>query len=568
MYRKAFTSLAALPCEICFRRRRPCIIDSEGFRGPASDITTKRPPRKVWGLLLAVAVNPEFEATMEDVGGLRAAAEARTTPVVAAHKKLPPTISLSVWISRSPIPAPLLWGALLFGDDSSLGLERLLGMGSFPLRWRLLMITCIDMIGMNYPVKVASVAMIIPLLTPYARDLGASTTLLGLMGSLFGSVQLFSSPVLGFLSDMYPRRTVLMICLLAGSVGYAIIPLVPSVPILIMSRIITGLFRQTLTIMKAWISDITKPIERRQQLSFFYASTAMAFAIAPALGGMLAEDYGYRVPFTVATGILLFNVLLVRTTLPSDSKLGNSESAVEKSKDFRTSNVSPNEGDVASKDKKCRKSSKLTFASLRPKVQKLMIVRLVIGGGVMLFRSNLFFMLELQHDDFGLSAKGKVISFFAVVGLVAQVVLSQLDTSGWCEMRVACYSSVIIAIGQLIAAKSNHIVVFLIALALVSVGSAVLKVFMTTALSTAAGELSYGEVLGVAGSVFSVSRAAAPLISGVLAQYVGSGAPTFVASFFMMMAAAALYSLQGDSSISQVSNRQHDKIASSHLKNE
>ena len=58
-----------------------------------------------------------------------------------------------------------------------------------------------------------AVGLIVPLLTPFLRKLGASASQIGFLSSVYGSVQMFSAPLLGWISDRVSRRDVLFICI-------------------------------------------------------------------------------------------------------------------------------------------------------------------------------------------------------------------------------------------------------------------------------------------------------------------------------------------------------------------
>ena len=76
--------------------------------------------------------------------------------------------------------------------------------------------------------------------------------------------------------------------------------------------------------------------------------------------------------------------------------------------------------------------------------------------------------------------------------------------------------------GLALAPDANGLIISLVILA---ASSSVLKVVMGSMLTKAAGGEAYGGVLGLADSIFSVCRAGAPFLSGVLVEYVGPTAP-------------------------------------------
>src|SRR6185436_15983147 len=69
----------------------------------------------------------------------------------------------------------------------------------------------IDMVGLT---------MILPLLPFYARELGASATLVGLLIAAFSLAQLVVAPVWGRFSDRYGRRPAILAGLLVTAAAY------------------------------------------------------------------------------------------------------------------------------------------------------------------------------------------------------------------------------------------------------------------------------------------------------------------------------------------------------------
>ena len=78
--------------------------------------------------------------------------------------------------------------------------------------------------------------------------------------------------------------------------------------------------------------------------------------------------------------------------------------------------------------------------------------------------------------------------------------------------------------------------VFMSFLALIAIFSSANRVSMSALLTQAAGKDAYGEVLGVSGSVSSICRAIAPLLSGLMIDWYGSAVtPTLLASFCCLL---------------------------------
>ena len=243
-----------------------------------------------------------------------------------------------------------------------------------------------------------AVGLIVPLLTPFQRKLGANASQIGFLSSVYGSVQMFSAPLLGWISDRMSRRDVLFICILAGAFGYGLLGIAQSLQMVLASRVIVGIARQTQTITKAWLSDLSTKETRLQDLSLFSATVSIGFMLGPTVGGKLAKRYdSYHVPFTVAFILFLLNSFLVRVVLPRKLLDSSSQRAVIPTEHV-PSNTTP-------------RIFLGQFASLEPGLRNLLLIRLLVAAGVMLGRNNLFNLLGVQAK-LRCGRKGRVDKFF------------------------------------------------------------------------------------------------------------------------------------------------------------
>ena len=112
---------------------------------------------------------------------------------------------------------------------------------------KLLLMLCLDML---------SIGLIVPLITPFIRELGASPSEIGMLSSIYGFTQLLSSPILGRMSDKMSRRAIILLSLVGGACGYLMLGLSTTITMVIASRVVVGIFRQTMTVTKAWVTDV------------------------------------------------------------------------------------------------------------------------------------------------------------------------------------------------------------------------------------------------------------------------------------------------------------------------
>ena len=87
--------------------------------------------------------------------------------------------------------------------------------------------------------------MIMPLLPFLALQMDASPFEIGCMQSFSSLAQIFGSLILGYLSDLTGRRSILLVCLLCSSASLIALGFAPDIVQLIAFRAISGFFAGT-----------------------------------------------------------------------------------------------------------------------------------------------------------------------------------------------------------------------------------------------------------------------------------------------------------------------------------
>jgi multidrug resistance protein len=182
-----------------------------------------------------------------------------------------------------------------------------------------LMVTAfIDMVGL---------LMILPLLPFYARELGASGVVVGMLVSSFALAQLVSAPMWGRFSDRYGRRPALLVGLTASAIGYVIFAFSGSLWMLFLSRIVQGAGGGTVGVIQAYVADAMRPEERAKGLGWLSAATNAGVAIGPVLGSMAVLS-GRAVPGLVAAGLCVVNAAFAWRYLTESRDMAEARSAV------------------------------------------------------------------------------------------------------------------------------------------------------------------------------------------------------------------------------------------------
>jgi len=131
----------------------------------------------------------------------------------------------------------------------------------------------------------------------------------------YAIMQFLFAPILGGLSDKYGRRPVLLISLFGFGIDYILMALSPTIFWLFFGRIVSGITGASITTASAYIADVSTPEKRSQNFGLIGAAFGLGFIIGPVIGGLLGQ-YGSRVPFFAAAGLVLVNWLYGYFVLP------------------------------------------------------------------------------------------------------------------------------------------------------------------------------------------------------------------------------------------------------------
>jgi MFS transporter, DHA1 family, tetracycline resistance protein len=131
----------------------------------------------------------------------------------------------------------------------------------------------------------------------------------------FAIMQFIFSPILGGLSDRFGRRPILLLSLFGLGLDYIFHAFAPSITWLFVGRIIAGIMGASFSTATAYIADISSPEKRAQNFGLIGAAFGLGFIIGPVIGG-ISSKWGINVPFLIAAGLTLLNVIYGYFVLP------------------------------------------------------------------------------------------------------------------------------------------------------------------------------------------------------------------------------------------------------------
>ena len=169
----------------------------------------------------------------------------------------------------------------------------------------------IDMMG---------IGIIIPVLPKLIMELTGSSTgngavYGGIMQASYAIMLFIASPIIGGLSDKFGRKPMLILALAGLGIDYLFLAFAPTFTFLVIGRIIAGVFGASHSTAMAYVADISEPHERGKNMGMIHAAFGVGFILGPVIGG-IAGDFGTKIPFFVAAGLTLLNMLFGLFVVP------------------------------------------------------------------------------------------------------------------------------------------------------------------------------------------------------------------------------------------------------------
>lgn len=153
-------------------------------------------------------------------------------------------------------------------------------------------------------------AQIVFLQPVYLRLLGAEPVQIGLALAVQGAASLISLLPGGYLSDRFPRKTILLMSWSVGAAGIWAMAGAGSVPMLVAAMALWGTsgFGNPATSHYVAELDLDRPA---WSFALLTASTQFGTMISPAIGAYLAQAYSPRVAYMVSAGFCTVSTLVL-----------------------------------------------------------------------------------------------------------------------------------------------------------------------------------------------------------------------------------------------------------------
>ncbi|MHC1743445.1 MAG: MFS transporter [Syntrophobacteraceae bacterium] len=159
--------------------------------------------------------------------------------------------------------------------------------------------------------------MRIPVVPLFARSLGATTAQVGIINGMFLLMAGVLSLPLGMLSDRIGRK-LLILCGLFIAASTSLLLCVTSAPVEMMAVYLVfgvGLAAFAPTMM-SYVADFSPVTHLGRSYAYYTMALYAGMSLGPAVGGLMAEELGYKSVFVISGIIILITLAIVFFFLP------------------------------------------------------------------------------------------------------------------------------------------------------------------------------------------------------------------------------------------------------------
>ncbi|VDM75295.1 unnamed protein product [Strongylus vulgaris] len=331
----------------------------------------------------------------------------------------------------------------------------------------------------------------------------------GLLGSMFSALQFLASPTLGALSDVYGRRTMLLLSCIGTLISYMIWLRAETFSIFVLSRVIGGLSKANINVATAIVTDVYKPEDNAKGMALIGISYSVGFLIGPMFGAYFStiapKNALHTTPAIFSIVLTCIHFLLVAFLLPETLRYEDRKASE----------------DITSKAKHLVMPMELfKFSAVNAPTEKKQTMQKI--GTIYFIYLFLYAGLEftlpfLTHLRFKFDSmqQGKIYLFTGLLMLPIQGRIVR-RTPMIKQKRVAELGIMCVIPAFLIIAQATNQYMLYLGLFLYAIASATVVSCLTSLVSAVHPNTDKGALAGVFRSIGALARAIGPIVASTL----------------------------------------------------
>lgn len=171
--------------------------------------------------------------------------------------------------------------------------------------------------------------------------------MIGMIGSVYSISQIVGGLVLGVISDrLEDRRSVLLLSIVGAAISYAMVGMATSINVLLLSRVVVGAVKQTMTVSKALAAMWSEDSTRAASMGVMSSAATAAWVTGSAVTGMVYKISPYA-PSYLAVILYIIDACIVQFVLPPALRVTHKDD-LHKHEDADASNDSSSSSSVSS----------------------------------------------------------------------------------------------------------------------------------------------------------------------------------------------------------------------------
>lgn len=353
--------------------------------------------------------------------------------------------------------------------------------------------------------------IILPLLPYIAEKYAATPVMIGLLSGAYSLFQFVAGPILGRLSDRYGRKKLLIISQLGSMVGYVLLALAGSLPLLFLSRIIDGITGGNISIAQAYMADVTDKKTRAKGMGLLGAAFGIGFMFGPAIGGFLSQ-WGFAAPALFAAAISLISTITTAVFLQETVDIEKAKFSPKTAMNFR----------------------ELKQVLSTAPISTLILIFFLLSLGFSGMQGTYALFVQAKFA-WGPTQVGYIFALIGVIAIVTQVKVLSLVTAKLGEYQTLIVSVLILSLGFGIISLTGYLPLFLVGNALIPLGNSLANPTLSAIATESIPKEEYGETLGLLQSSGSLGRIFGPVMAAEIFQRYNHNAPMLVSSIIFIL---------------------------------